>query len=81
MVGAAHVARYLIGLFHRAIRPPDLRIELVNCNNTPAMAVYGGDHLEGVYLIEVVDDTITNFYAFRNPDKLATVAIPRRISR
>lgn len=24
---------------------------------------------------------ITNFYAVRNPDKLVTVAVPRRISR
>ncbi|MEV6138326.1 RNA polymerase sigma factor SigJ [Nocardia sp. NPDC051990] len=81
VVGAEKVARCLIELFHKASRTPNLRTEMVNCNNTPAMAVYGGDQLEGVFLIEIIDDKITNFYAIRNPDKLVTVAVPRRISR
>ena len=45
------------------------------------MVVYSGDHLEGVFLIEVIDGKITNFYAMRNPDKLAGITIPRTISR
>ena len=60
---------------------PDVRIETVNCNNAPAMVVYSGDHLEGVFLIEIIDGKITNFYAIRNPDKLAAVTAPRQISR
>ena len=40
-----------------------------------------GDHLEGVFLIEIIDGKITNLYAMRNPDKLAAIAVPRTISR
>jgi hypothetical protein len=61
-------------------RPGNLRIEMVNCNNTPAM-VLSGERLEGVFLIEIADGEITNFYAIRNPDKLLAVAVPRQISR
>ena len=47
----------------------------------PAVVVYSGDHLEGVFLVEVIDGKITHFYAMRNPDKLVGIAIPRTISR
>jgi RNA polymerase sigma-70 factor (ECF subfamily) len=47
----------------------------------PAMVFYRGDHLELVFLIGIVDGKITNFYAIRNPDKLAAIAAPRIISR
>jgi RNA polymerase sigma-70 factor (ECF subfamily) len=53
----------------------------VICNSAPAVVVYRGDHLEGVFLLEIIDGKITNFYAMRNPEKLATVTVPRRISR
>lgn len=45
------------------------------------MVVYTGDHLEGVFLFEVIDDKITNLYAMRNPDKLVGITTPRVISR
>ena len=60
---------------------PDVRIEMVTCNSAPAVVVYSGDHLEGVFLVEIIDGKITNFYAIRNPDKLAAIAVPRTISR
>ena len=50
-------------------------------NNTPALVLYTGERLEGVVLIEVSDGKIANFYAMRNPEKLATVMVPRRIGR
>ncbi|MEU0502993.1 RNA polymerase sigma-70 factor [Nocardia sp. NPDC005998] len=81
MVGAEKVARCLVDLFHSARRTPNLRIETVNYNNAPAMVVYSDDRLEGVFLIEIADSKITNFYAIRNPDKLVAVAVPRQISR
>ena len=31
--------------------------------------------------MEIADGKITNFYAIRNPDKLAAIAAPRTISR
>ncbi len=81
VLGAARVARYLIDLFRKAEGAAGLRIETVNCNSTPAMAVYSRDRLEGIYLIEVVNDVITTFYAVRNPEKLTAATVPRRISR
>jgi RNA polymerase sigma-70 factor (ECF subfamily) len=34
-----------------------------------------------VFTVEIVDGKISNFYAMRNPDKLAAVATARTISR
>jgi RNA polymerase sigma-70 factor, ECF subfamily len=81
IVGADKVAAVLMGIFRFGQRMPDVRIDTVNCNNAPALIIYSGDHLEGVFLVEIIDDKITNFYAMRNPDKLAAIAVPRHISR
>jgi RNA polymerase sigma-70 factor, ECF subfamily len=81
IVGADKVAAVLMGIFRFGQRMPDVRIDTVNCNNAPAMIVYSGDHLEGVFLVEIIDGKITNFYAMRNPEKLAAIAAPRQISR
>ncbi|HEX2284046.1 MAG TPA: sigma factor-like helix-turn-helix DNA-binding protein, partial [Mycobacterium sp.] len=81
VVGAKRVAKLLAEFFRVGERVPDVRIEMVNCNNAPSLAIYSGDHLEGVFLIEIIDGKITNFYAMRNPDKLAAIAVPHRISR
>ncbi|TDE42048.1 sigma-70 family RNA polymerase sigma factor [Nonomuraea mesophila] len=80
VVGAEKVAAYVLELFHVG-RLPDSRIEVVNCNNTTALVAYIGDHLESVFLADVVDEKITQFYAIRNPDKLLALATPRQISR
>ncbi|GAA2651582.1 MULTISPECIES: RNA polymerase sigma factor SigJ [Streptomyces] len=79
VVGAEKVAAVLMSLF-RPERLADLRMERVNCNNTPAIVI-NGERMEGVFLIEMADGKIINFYAIRNPDKLLAVAAPRRISR
>ncbi|MEU0568855.1 RNA polymerase sigma factor SigJ [Nonomuraea sp. NPDC005983] len=79
VVGVQKVAAILMNML-RLERLAGLRIEMVNCNNTPAM-VLSGERLEGVFLIEIADGKITNFYAIRNPDKLLAVAVPRQISR
>lgn len=79
VVGAERVAGVLMTMF-RLERLGSLRIETVNCNNTPAMVV-GGERVEGVFLIEIADGRITHFYAIRNPDKLLAVAVPRQITR
>ncbi|MGX5187161.1 RNA polymerase sigma factor SigJ [Streptomyces avermitilis] len=80
VVGAEKVAAVLMSIF-RMGRLTDPRIKVVNCNNTPAMVIYSGDHPEGVFLVEITDGKITSIYAVRNPDKLVAVAVPRRISR
>ncbi|MGI5180988.1 RNA polymerase sigma factor SigJ [Dactylosporangium sp. CA-152071] len=81
VVGAQKVAGLLIDLFRTGGRMPGMRIQMVNCNNGPAMVARIGDRPEGVLLIEVIDGKITNFYAVRNPDKLVAMTVRRQISR
>jgi RNA polymerase sigma-70 factor (ECF subfamily) len=81
VIGADKVARALVGLVSKGMQLPDARVELVTCNAAPAIAIYVADHLEGVFTVEIVDGKITNFYAMRNPDKLAAAATVRQISR
>ncbi|MGH3675929.1 MAG: RNA polymerase sigma-70 factor [Mycobacterium sp.] len=82
IVGAAKVAAVLVRLFHVAAeRMSDVRFETAVYNSAPAVVIYSADHLEGVFLVEIVDGKITNFYAMRNPDKLVGITIPRAISR
>jgi RNA polymerase sigma-70 factor, ECF subfamily len=81
LVGARKVATVMMALF-RASKRMDLRFEMAVYNSAPAMVIYsGGDHLEGVFVFEIIDDQITNLYAMRNPDKLANITVPRVISR
>ncbi len=39
------------------------------------------EKLEAVVTVEIVDGKISNFYAMRNPDKLAAVTTAHKISR
>ncbi|GAB3413156.1 sigma-70 family RNA polymerase sigma factor family protein [Flindersiella endophytica] len=80
LVGADRVAAFVVSVFRGGLTA-DRRVELVNCNSTPALVSYRGDRVEGVFLIEIVGEQITNFYAIRNPDKLLAVTVPRQISR
>jgi RNA polymerase sigma-70 factor (ECF subfamily) len=79
VLGPAKVARLIIGLFRQAT--PEYRIEGANYNGAPAVVVYRGDQAESVMLVEITNGTITNFYAMRNPEKLAAVSVRREISR
>ncbi|HYZ67654.1 MAG TPA: RNA polymerase sigma-70 factor [Mycobacterium sp.] len=81
VVGADKVARAIIGLFRFGQKLPDVRFETAVYNSAPAVVVYSGDHLEGVFLVEIVGGKITHFYAMRNPDKLVGIAVPRTITR
>ncbi|SEH66220.1 RNA polymerase, sigma-24 subunit, RpoE [Mycolicibacterium rutilum] len=81
VVGARRVAALMTRLFQVARETPELRIETATYNSAPAVVVYTGEHLEGLFVFEVVDDQITNLYAMRNPDKLAGITVPRRITR
>jgi RNA polymerase sigma-70 factor, ECF subfamily len=77
--GAPKVAKLILGLLRLAGETG--RAEPAIYNNTAALVLYLGDNLEGVILLEFQDGRITNFYAMRNPEKLGTVLVPRRISR
>jgi len=81
VVGADRVARTVVGLIGRGMRLPDVRAEMAMCNAAPAMVLYAGSRLEGIFTFEILDGKITNFYAMRNPDKLAAAATVREISR
>jgi RNA polymerase sigma-70 factor, ECF subfamily len=81
VVGAEKVARVLIGLMAAGQKLPDVRIEIAVYNSAPAVVIFSGDKLEGVFLVEVIDGQVTNLYAMRNPDKLAGVLVAREIRR
>ncbi len=81
IVGAEKVAAAILRFFRLGQRLADMRFETAVYNSAPAVVIYSGDRLEGVFLMEITDGKITNFYAIRNPDKLAAIAVPRTISR
>lgn len=82
IVGAEKVAQILVGLFRiAAARMPDVRYEMAVYNSAPAVIIYNGEHLEGVFLVEITDGLISNFYAMRNPEKLSGITVPREITR
>ncbi len=80
LVGARMVAAVMVALF-RAARHRDIRFKRAVYNSAPAVVVYEDDHLEGIFVFEVIGGQITNLYAMRNPDKLAGTMIPRTIGR
>ena len=51
VVGAEKVAKAIIGIFRLGQKLPDVRIETAVYNSAPAVVVYSGDHLEGVFLV------------------------------
>ena len=81
VVGADKVARSVIGLLRLGAELPDVRVEMAICNSAPAVLLYNADRLEGVFTVEITDGLITNFYAMRNPDKLAALTAAREITR
>lgn len=79
VVGADKVARFIIGLMRQ--QGPEYRIKVAIYNSAPAMIVYFNDRPDTVVTVELVDGTITNLYAVRNPEKLGGVTVRRAISR
>ena len=79
VLGAEKVARLIIGLMRKM--GPEYRVQIAQYNRSPAVLVYRDERPDSVLLIEVIDGTITNLYAMRNPEKLVSVTVPREISR
>ena len=79
VLGASKVARLIAGLMNLA--GPEYRIEVAAYNSAPALVVYGDDAPVSVITVEIIDGKITNFYAMRNPAKLASATVRREISR
>ncbi|MDG3012739.1 RNA polymerase sigma-70 factor [Rhodococcus sp. D2-41] len=79
VVGRERVARYLSGLVRIGV--PQMRLEPMACNAMPAVAIYSGDRLDCVLLVEVADALVSGVYIVRNPDKLAAFARSRETAR
>jgi len=79
VLGAAKVARFIVGLMRQA--GPEHRVEVSAYNGAPALVVYEHDIPVTVITVEVTDGKIANFYAMRNPEKLASATVRREISR
>ncbi len=79
VLGAEKVAKLVLGLLRAAGSLG--RVEPAVYNSAPAMVLRLDDHLECVITLEITDGLITNFYAMRNPDKLAAGSVQRAISR
>jgi len=79
--GADRVARVAIGLSRAAAEFPDVRMEFSIYNSTPALLIYSEGHLDVVLAVSIADGKVEHIFAIRNPDKLATAEITRRISR
>lgn len=82
VIGARKVAGVIAGLVRAAPRHlPDVRFELESFNGAPAVVIYSGDDLHGLFVLDIVDGKIADFYAVANPDKLAGITVARRIRR
>ena len=81
VVGPEKVAKILGGMFRLGETMPGLRMDLSAYNGAPAVVIHTGEHLEGIFLLEINGGLITHLYAIRNPDKLTAVTVPRTIGR
>ncbi len=69
--GAEKVARLLVALATNLT--PQTRIEMVEANHRPALAIYLDEELDQVLWLVLRDGRIDQLLAVRNPDKLRTI--------
>ncbi|TQJ39143.1 RNA polymerase sigma-70 factor (ECF subfamily) [Arthrobacter sp. SLBN-112] len=79
VIGADHVARFLLGIAGKPI--PDMRVEMSSLNGMPAILIYSGDKVDLAVMVESSNDHVTGLYLVRNPDKLGAAATTRQVSR
>ena len=79
VVGADHVARFLLGIAKKPI--PDMRVEMSLLNGMPAVLIYSGDRIDLAIMVESSNDHVTGLYLVRNPDKLGAATTARQLSR
>jgi RNA polymerase sigma-70 factor (ECF subfamily) len=79
VVGADHIARFLLGIAKKPI--PDMRVETASLNGMPAILIYSGDVVDLAVLVESDNDLVTSLYLVRNPDKLCAATTARQLSR
>lgn len=79
VIGADHIARFLLGIAKKPI--PDMRVETASLNGMPAILIYSGDVVDLAVLVESDNDHVTGLYLVRNPDKLSAATMARQLSR
>ena len=60
VVGADHIARFLLGIAKKPI--PDMRVETASLNGMPAILIYSGDVVDLAVLVESDNDHVTGLY-------------------
>ncbi|MFF2318388.1 RNA polymerase sigma-70 factor [Arthrobacter sp. NPDC058097] len=79
VVGADHVARFLLGIAKKPV--PDMRVEMSSLNGMPAILIYSGDRIDLAVVVESNNEHVTGVYLVRNPDKLGAANTTRQLSR
>jgi RNA polymerase sigma-70 factor, ECF subfamily len=79
VVGADHVARFLLGIASKPL--PRMRVEMSSLNGMPAILIYSGDTIDLAVMVESSNDHVTGLYLVRNPDKLGAATTTRQVSR
>lgn len=69
LLGAGRISRFFVGLFKKAL--PHWTIGECRVNGAPGRAVYLGNKLDTVMVVDVADGRIKRLYLVRNPEKLA----------
>lgn len=79
VVGADHVARFLLGVAQKPI--PDMRVGMSSLNGMPAILIFSGDTIDLAVMVESNNDHVTGLYLVRNPEKLGAATTARQFSR
>jgi RNA polymerase sigma-70 factor, ECF subfamily len=79
VVGADHVARFLLGIASKPL--PRMRVEMSSLNGMPAILIYSGDTIDLAVMVESSNEHVTGLYLVRNPDKLGAATTTKQVSR
>ena len=79
VIGADHVARFLLGIASKPV--PDMRVEMSMLNGMPAILIYSGGRIDLAVIVESNNEHVTGLYLVRNPDKLGAATVAREVTR
>jgi RNA polymerase sigma-70 factor, ECF subfamily len=76
--GSAAVAQLLIGIAQKGLRAlqatqEELRFEIADVNDEPALLIWVRERLEAIFVQTIVEERIASIRAIRNPDKLVYI--------
>jgi RNA polymerase sigma-70 factor (TIGR02957 family) len=75
ITGADKVARFSLGIAAQGMSLPDLRIEILDVNGSPAVVVWSADEPQFTMSLVVADGRAEQVLVVRNPDKLAGFSV------